>query len=56
MEGGTIAGIEIEEEDMYKLMKKQTLDFISDLFVNLQEHEISMHDEIAKSTLRFMQK
>ena len=34
---------------MYRLMKEQTLTFIADLFINLQEQEISLHDEIAKS-------
>ena len=34
---------------MYLLMKEQALTFVADLFINLQEQEISMHDEIAKS-------
>lgn len=34
---------------MYRLMKETTLQFIADMFINLQEHEMSMHDEIAKS-------
>ena len=29
---------------MYRLMKEQTLAFIADLFMNLQENEMSMHD------------
>lgn len=49
MEGLNITGIEIGEEDIYKLMKEQILTFIADVFINLQEQEISMHDEIAKS-------
>lgn len=44
MEGMGIAGIEVGEEDMYRLMKEQALTFIADLFMNLQENEISMHD------------
>ena len=49
MEALNLTGIEVGEEDMYRLMKEQALTFIADLFINLQEHEISMHDEIAKS-------
>ena len=49
METMNLTGIEVGEEDMYRLMKEQALTFIADLFINLQEHEISMHDEIAKS-------
>jgi hypothetical protein len=36
MESMSIAGIEIGEEDIYKLMKEQALTFIADLFINLQ--------------------
>lgn len=49
METMSLNGIEIGEEDMYRLMKEQALTFVADLFINLQEQEISMHDEIAKS-------
>lgn len=48
MESMNITGIEVGEEDMYRLMKEQALTFIADMFINLQEQEISMHDEIAK--------
>ena len=50
MESANIAGIEVGEEDMYRKMKEEALTFIADLFINLQEHEISLHDEIAKSS------
>jgi len=49
METMSLNGIEIGEEDMYRLMKEQALTFVADLFINLQDQEISMHDEIAKS-------
>ena len=46
-----MAGIEIGMEDMYKLMKEQALAFIADLFINLQEDEVTKHDELAKSKI-----
>lgn len=38
MEGINIAGIEIGEEDMYKLMKEQAITNIADIFINLKEN------------------
>jgi hypothetical protein len=32
----SLAGIEVSEEDMYRLMKDQTLNFVADLFVNIE--------------------
>ena len=37
MESINLTGIEIGEEDIYRLMKEQALTFIADLFINLQE-------------------
>lgn len=48
MEGASHAGIEIERDDMYHLMKEQALSFIVDLFINNEEAVDLPHDEIAK--------
>ena len=50
MDGVSLTGIEVGEDDMYRIMKEQTLAFVADLFINFQENEISQHDEIAKRT------
>ncbi len=36
---------------MYKLMKEQTLTFIADLFLTMQETSIDQHDLLAESNL-----
>jgi hypothetical protein len=35
MEGNSMTGIEVERDDMYRLMKDQALTFVADLFLNL---------------------
>ena len=40
MDAASNAGIEVEQDDMYRLMRDQALTFIADMFLNMQENAI----------------